>query len=255
MPDSGPLLLVITLGLALGSFLNVCIYRLPRKESVVTPASRCPACGRSLRWFDNVPLLGYALLRGRCRACRAPISIRYPLVEITTALLFVAYYWQLGWQPLLVPRLVFVAAMVVLFVTDLEHRILPNLVTVPGIVCGFVFSLFLPPGWVASLLGILIGGGGLWAIAELYYRVRGEDGMGMGDVKMLGMVGAFLGWQLAVLTLVLSSLLGSIVGVLMIAAGQGGMKYALPFGSFLAVAALWAGLTGDAMIDWYLSFY
>ena len=128
--------------------------------------------------------------------------------------------------------------------TDLEHRILPNLVTVPGIVCGFVFSLFLPPGWVASLLGILIGGGGLWAIAELYYRVRGEDGMGMGDVKMLGMVGAFLGWQLAVLTLVLSSLLGSIVGVLMIAAGQGGMKYALPFGSFLAVAALWAGLTG-----------
>ena len=157
LPTGG---LVVVLGLAIGSFLNVCIYRLPRGESVVSPPSRCPSCGRGLRWFENVPVLGYLLLGGRCRTCRAVVSPMYPIVEATTALVFVLQYWQLGWQPLLGVRLLFAAALIVLFVIDLQHRILPNVITLPGVVIGVAASLLFEPGWLASLLGVAAGGGG-----------------------------------------------------------------------------------------------
>jgi len=243
------------LGLIIGSFLNVCIYRLPRHESLAFPASHCTSCGRSLSWYENVPVLGWLALRGRCRTCHASISPIYPIVELITGALFVAAYWFFDLTPLLAVRLLFAAAMVVLFAIDLRHHILPNVITVPGIVIGFACSLFAPPGWQASLIGIAAGGGILFAIAEGYYRVRHVEGLGMGDVKMLAMIGAFLGWQLMLVTLVLASIAGSIVGIGLIATGRGGMKLALPFGTFLAVGALVASVFGDAILAWYLGFY
>ena len=242
-------------GLVVGSFLNVCIWRLPRRESVVFPASRCTSCSRPLSWFENIPVLSWVALRGRCRTCGTAIPVVYPLVEVVTGALFVGGYLIYGWTPLLAVRLLFACAMIVLFAIDLRHRILPNAITLPGIVAGLVFSAMLPPGWFASLLGAVLGGGVLFAIAEAYYRLRGVEGLGMGDVKMLAMIGAFLGPQLTLLTLIFASLTGSIVGVGLIASGRGGMQAALPFGTFLAVGALVAAVSGEQMLTWYLSLY
>ena len=247
--------LVGALGLAIGSFLNVCIYRLPRGESVVSPPSRCPSCGRGLRWFENVPVLGYLLLGGRCRTCRAVVSPTYPIVEATTALVFLLQYWQLGWQPLLGVRWLFGAALIVLFVIDLQHRILPNVITLPGVVIGVAASLLFEPGWPASVIGVAAGGGALWAVGEAYFRIRGEEGMGMGDVKMLAMIGAFLGWQLMLVTLLIASLAGSVFGGGLILLNRGNMKYALPLGSFLAAGALIATHIGQPLMEWYLGYY
>jgi len=160
-----------------------------------------------------------------------------------------------GWTPLLVPRLVFACAMVVLFAIDLEHHLLPDAITLPGIVLGLVSSAVLPPGLRDALIGVMGGGGVLWLVGEAYYRYSGHEGMGGGDVKMLAMIGAFLGWKLALLTLVLSSFVGSLVGLSVILARRGGMKYALPYGTFLALGALVASLVGDRILRWYLSFY
>jgi len=253
-----PLLMILVFalgGLLVGSFLNVCIYRLPRRESIVWPGSRCTACHRRLAWFENVPVVSWATLRGRCRTCGASISPMYPLVELTTAVVFAGGAIVYGLSALLAVRLAFACALITLFAIDLRHRILPNVITLPGIAAGFAASWFLPPGWISSLIGIVSGGGILLAIAEAYYRVRGHEGLGMGDVKMLAMIGAFLGWPLMVLTLVLASFAGSIVGVAMIASGRGGMQAALPFGTFLALGALVAAVAGDPILTWYLAFY
>jgi leader peptidase (prepilin peptidase)/N-methyltransferase len=242
-------------GLAVGSFLNVCIHRLPRRESLNWPASHCTACSRPLAWYENLPLVSWLVLRGRCRTCREAISPMYPAVEAITGALFVAGYVIYGLTPLLAVRLLFTCAMIVLFAIDLRHHILPNVITLPGIVAGFALSFMLPPGWVASLIGLLAGGGVLFAIAEAYYRLRGIEGLGMGDVKMLAMIGAFLGWQLMLVTLVLASFAGSLVGIGLMLSGRGGMKAALPFGTFLAVGALVAAVTGDQLLAWYLGLY
>jgi leader peptidase (prepilin peptidase)/N-methyltransferase len=248
------ILLVFVFGLAVGSFLNVCIHRLPLRESLAWPASHCPNCHVPLKPYDNIPIIGYVRLRGRCRACKAPISVKYPIVEAVTAALFVAAY-ALFEPPVLYQRELFACGMIVLFAIDLEHRILPNVITLPGVAIGFALSFFMPPGWLDSLLGVVLGGGSLWLIAEAYFRLRHEEGMGFGDVKMLAMIGAFLGWKLTLLTLVMSSLLGSVIGIAMIVIRRGDMKYALPFGSFLAVGALVAGTVGDRIVNWYASFY
>jgi leader peptidase (prepilin peptidase) / N-methyltransferase len=242
------------LGLIVGSFLNVCIHRLPLRESVVWPSSRCPRCRAALRSYDNIPVLSYLILKGRCRSCSALISIRYPMIEVATGCVFLAAFLIFP-SPVLIQRLLFSCAMIVLFVIDLEHRILPDVITLPGIVLGFLFSFLMPPGWLSSLLGIALGGGSLWLMGELYFRVRHEEGMGFGDVKMLAMIGAFLGWKLTLLTLVLSSFVGSAIGIGMIALKRGDMKYALPFGTFLAVGALVAAAVGDQIVTWYASFY
>jgi leader peptidase (prepilin peptidase)/N-methyltransferase len=254
-PDTVAVVILTLLGLAVGSFLNVCIHRLPRRQSLVRPPSRCPDCGYQLRWIDNIPVVSYLLLGGRCRKCRRRISIRYPIVELVTMALFLAHYWVFDWTPLLAVRLVFACAMVVLFAIDLEHQILPDAVTLPGIVAGLACGVFLPPGIVAALLGALAGGGVLFLIAEGWSRLRHVEAMGFGDVKMLAMIGAFLGLKLAILTFVLSSFLGGIVGGLLILSGRGSMASRVPFGTFLAVAALVASLWGDAMVDWYLGLY
>ena len=250
-----PLVGLAILGLAVGSFLNVCIHRLPRKASIVQPPSSCPNCGYMLRWIDNIPVVSYVMLGGRCRKCRQSISIRYPIIELVTMAVFVLHYFVFGLDIILVPRLLFASILIVLFAIDLEHHLLPNVITLPGIVVGLAFSAMLPPGLLNALLGVLAGGGILWLIGEAYYRYSGQEGMGGGDVKMLAMIGAFLGWKLVILTLVLSSFLGAIIGVLVIAARRGGMKHALPYGTFLSLAALTASLVGSHIVDWYLSLY
>ena len=246
------LTIVAAMGLAIGSFLNVVIHRVPRKQSVISPGSRCPSCNKPLQWFDNVPVVSYLALRGRCRSCNGRIGIRYPIVELVTATVFVAHYYAFGWTPLLAVRLLFAAALVALFAIDLEHHLLPDVITLPGLVLGVLVSFFLPPGIAGALLGILVGAGFLWLVGEAYYRYAGVEGMGGGDVKMLGMIGAVLGWQLTLLTLILSSIAGSVVGIAVIALRKGGLKHALPFGTFLAIGALVSSIWGERILAWYL---
>lgn len=241
-------------GLCFGSFLNVVIYRLPLGQSLATPPSRCTKCGYSLRWFDNIPLVSWALLRGRCRKCGVAVSWQYPLVELITAALFVLVVSLTPLGPLVVSRLVLVCILVALFGIDLEHQILPNTITLPGIAIGVLLSLIAPPGWKDSLIGALLGAGILYGIAGAYYWWRREEGMGMGDVKMLAMIGAFLGWKAVLVTLVLSSFSGAIIGVILLSAQKGNMKFALPFGTFLAIGALIAMFAGDPLVAWYAGF-
>ena len=255
MTEAAPIVVAALFGAIVGSFLNVCIHRLPHGRSIVWPASACAHCGRVLAWFDNIPLLSFAALNGRCRTCRERISIRYPIVEAVTAIMFAGAWWLYGPSLLLVSRLIFGCALIVLFAIDLEHHLLPNAITLPGIVVGFILSFFTEPGWLGSLIGILLGGGILYAMAEAYYRIRAEEGLGMGDVKMLAMVGAFLGWQLTFMTLMLASFAGSAIGGGMILAQRGGMKTALPFGTFLAVGAALAATVGYSLLDWYFRLW
>jgi leader peptidase (prepilin peptidase)/N-methyltransferase len=243
------------LGLAVGSFLNVCIYRLPLDQSLAFPASHCTSCNRKLSWFENVPVLAWVVLRGRCRTCHTPISPVYPAVELFTGVMFAWAAWQYGPGWLLASRLLFGCMLIVLFFIDLRHRILPNPITVGGTIVGFLLSFVAPPGWFSSLIGLVIGGLIPLALAEAYLRLRKVEGLGMGDVKMLALIGAFLGWQLVLLTLALASILGSLVGVAMIVTRRGDMKYALPFGTFLAIAAMFAAAAGDPVVAWYMGFY
>jgi leader peptidase (prepilin peptidase)/N-methyltransferase len=252
MTLAAPLIVAGLFGAIVGSFLNVCIHRLPRGQSIVWPGSACPNCRRQLPWYENIPIASFAVLRGRCRGCRAPIAVRYPIVEAMTAVLFVGSLWLFGPDLLFVSRTIFGCALIVLFFIDLEHHLLPNVITVPGIVAGFAFSFFTDPGWLWSLIGMVLGAGVLYAIAEVYYRLRHEEGLGMGDVKMLAMIGAFIGWPLMLLTLMMGSFAGSFVGVLLIATRRGTMKYALPFGTFLAVGAILAVVFGPSLLTWYL---
>ena len=241
-------------GACIGSFLNVVIYRLPLGQSIVSPPSRCPNCGYRLQWYDNVPIIGWVVLGGRCRKCKNAISVQYPIVELITALLFVLVVWLTPPGPLLITRLLLVCILIVLFGIDLEHQILPNSITLPGIIAGLLLSLIAPPGLRDALIGVVVGGGILYAIAWAYYLWRREEGLGMGDVKMLAMIGAFLGWKAVLVTLVLSSFSGALIGVALIAAERGGMKLALPFGTFLAIGAAVAMFAGEPLVNWYAGF-
>jgi leader peptidase (prepilin peptidase)/N-methyltransferase len=246
---------LVLIGLSVGSFLNVCIHRLPLRTSIVWPSSRCPSCARSLPWYENIPVLSYAALRGRCRGCRAPIGLRYPVVEILTAGVFLLEYQALGPVPLLAVRIPFACALIVLFAIDLEHQILPNVITLPGLAIGLACSLFLPPGPAMAFAGAAVGGGILWLMIEVWLKLRGVEAMGFGDVKMLAMVGAFLGLKLVLLTFILSSLMGGVIGAGLMAARRANLATALPYGTMIAVAAFIASIRGDRMLDWYLGFY
>ena len=245
--------LLLLFGLAVGSFLNVCITRLPADESVVTPGSRCRSCRTPIRWFDNIPAVSYVMLAGQCRQCRSPIGVRYPMVEIATALAFGLQAF-VHWPdlPLIFARLVLTALLVVLFSTDLETRRLPNLLTIPGTVVGLALSLALPPGFAASVAGVALGGGVLLLLRWIWLRATGVDGMGLGDVKMLAMIGAFLGWQQVIVVLFLASISGAVAGILLVASGRS-MQSSLPFGTFLAIAAFIAALVGDDLFAWYVT--
>jgi leader peptidase (prepilin peptidase)/N-methyltransferase len=238
-------------GLVIGSFLNVCIHRLPRRESVNWPGSHCTSCNRPLSWYENLPLVSWLALGGRCRTCRTPISAMYPLVEAVTAAVFVGAGFVYGLTPLLFVRLAFACALIVLFAIDLYHQILPNAITIPGLAAGLVCSLLLPPGWFSAVLGALFGGVFPWLIAEAYLRLRGREGMGMGDFKMLAMAGAFLGWPLIYLVLMLACVLGVIIGGGALLVMRRAAATRLPFGTFIAVAALAAVFVGPQMIAAY----
>ena len=253
-----PLFLVVlgVFGLMVGSFLNVCISRIPEGESVVTPRSRCPNCKTLIVWYDNIPVVSYLVLGGKCRNCRTPISAIYPAVEIVTAIAFVLQGYVIGMDgPLLAARLVFTAMLIVLFGTDLHTMRLPNVITYPGIVLGLALSFFLPPGVVASVIGAAIGAAIPWLIRFAWFRATGVEAMGLGDAKMVAMIAAFLGWQQVWVTLFMASVTGAIVGIALLRGGGRMMSARLPFGTFLAVAAFAASLVGDALISWYLGLY
>lgn len=235
-------------GLLVGSFLNVVIHRLPLGESIAFPASRCPLCKAPIRWYHNVPLVGWLVLGGRCRACKAPISKEYPLVEASTGALFALIAWRVGVVPALPVYLVLGAALLALAVIDLHHRILPDRITLPGIVVGLVASATLLPSGLASAVTGTVAGGGLFYLIAVLSR----GGMGGGDIKLIAMIGAFLGWQAVLLTTLLASVAGGVVGgVLMLAFGKG-RKYAVPFGPFLSLAAIVSLLWGGDLIAWYV---
>jgi leader peptidase (prepilin peptidase)/N-methyltransferase len=254
IPDTWYLVAAGLFGLCIGSFLNVVIYRLPLGQSLATPPSRCRQCGYSLRWFDNIPVVSWLLLRGRCRKCGIRVSWQYPVVELVTGALFVLVVWLTPVGPLLASRLLLVCILIALFGIDLEHQILPNSITLPGIVIGLILSVIAPPGIKDALIGVLVGGGILYAIAGAYYLWRREEGMGMGDIKMLAMLGAFLGWKAVLVTVILASFSGAIVGLAMMAVQRGNMKYALPFGTFLAIGAVVAMFVGEPLAAWYAGF-
>ena len=247
-------LLVLFGGLAIGSFLNVCISRIPADESVVTPGSRCRSCRTPIRWFDNIPLVSYVILGGRCRQCQSPIGSRYPIVEFSTAVAFACQaFVHLPDVALFASRLLLTALLIVLFWTDFETRRLPNAFTIPGLFVGLLVSVFLPPGFVASVLGAALGGGVLLLLRWVWLRATGVDGMGLGDVKMLAMIGAFLGWQQVIVVLFISSVAGAIAGIGLVVVGGRSMQASLPFGTFLAVSALLASLVGDDLFAWYVT--
>jgi len=244
------------LGLMIGSFLNVCISRIPAGESVVTPRSRCPRCKTLIAWYDNIPVVSYVILRGRCRKCGLGISPIYPAVEIVTALAFIGQGLAIGADPpLLLVRLVFTAALIVLFGTDIQTMRLPNVITIPGIVLGLACSVALPPGIVPSLIGAALGAAIPWLIRFVWFRFTGVEAMGLGDVKMLAMIGAFLGWKQVFVVLFFASLTGAIVGVTMLSIQKRSLASRLPFGTFLAAAAYAASVVGEPVVAWYVGLY
>jgi len=243
----------LLLGLVVGSFANVCVYRLPRRQSIVSPPSRCPSCGALIRARDNVPVLGWLLLRGRCRSCRAPISPRYPAVEAANGLLWLALAVLRGPRAQTFVAMALVTALLVLSLIDLDHQLLPDAITLPGIVAGLAAS-FLPGSPVRPLAALLAAAGG-WlafaAVAKAYQRLRGIEGLGQGDWKMAAMLGAFLGWRQMLLTVLLASVAGTLVGLGAVALRGRDMRYALPLGTFLGAAGVATVFFGDAMLAWY----
>jgi leader peptidase (prepilin peptidase)/N-methyltransferase len=227
-------------GLLVGSFLNVVILRLPHADkSIVFPASHCPRCNEPLRWYDNIPLISFVLLGGRCRYCKASISWQYPLVELTMGLLSVALFQKFYLSISFAIYFVFVAALLAVIVIDYYHQIIPDLISLPGIVLGFAVSFFNPfVTWQDSGIGILAGGGFLYAIALGYYLVTRREGMGGGDIKLLGMIGSFLGWQSLPFVVFGSSLIGAVVGIGAMIHQKKGGKTVIPYGPFLSVAAI-----------------
>ena len=272
--------LMAVFGAIIGSFLNVVIHRLPREQSIVFPNSACPSCHVPIKFYDNLPIVSFLLLRGRCRACGVSISPRYPIVEAITALAFVAVTWHDGLSFALGFDLAFTAAMVALIFIDAEHMILPNAITYPGIIFSLIARIVVPllvggphfddvaqlqslvpatyPVWLVSLIGAVLGaiagGGSLWLMGFLWEKLRGVEAMGLGDVKMMFMVGAFLGWRLTILTILLGAFTGSLAGIaVMLRKGRRDMQMMLPFGIFLGIGSILALLIGTRIIEWYAS--
>jgi leader peptidase (prepilin peptidase) / N-methyltransferase len=245
-------LYVAVVGLMVGSYLNVVIHRLPRGKSTVLPRSRCPHCNGVIAALDNLPVVSFLLLRGRCRSCRGPIPWRYPIVEAATALLFLAALHRFGLTGRAVAVVGFGCILIALAGIDFEHYILPDVLTLPTLAAGILISFW--ADWISPLeaaLGALIGGGVLWLVAKAWWLLRGEEGLGLGDVKMLAMAGAFLGWQGVAVTLFLGSLAGSVVGVALIARGRMGLKGKLPFGVYLSAGAMVALFFGPQLVASY----
>ena len=262
-------------GLVIGSFLNVCIVRIPEGKSIVMPASACPKCGAAIKPWDNIPVLSWLLLGGKCRGCKQPISWMYPVVELLTGALFLGCYLAFGLTIEALKWAIFSALLVVLVFTDMRERILPNVVNYSGFAAALLLSLVTKPSdgialWIANrvfefpppapvisladaLLGAAFGSGLLWLVAELYFRLRKREGMGLGDVKMMLMAGAFLGLKRTLLTILAGSVLGSVLGMAFMLAKRKESNYELPFGTFLGMAAALVMFFGTPLVNWYLS--
>ena len=240
-------------GLCVGSFLNVCIFRIPESKSLVSPPSTCPSCNTAIRFYDNIPVLSYMLLRGRCRACKKSISLRYPLIELMTGLLWMLCYLKYGLTVECIIYIIFLSTLVVITFIDIDHRIIPDKISLPGIPVFFIAALFIPEiGWKNSVLGILLGGGSLLLVAEAYHLITKQEGMGGGDIKLLAMIGALIGWKGVFFTVFASSAIGTLVGVIVMIITRNNMKLAVPFGPFLAFGAGLYVFLGEAIIRWYL---
>jgi leader peptidase (prepilin peptidase)/N-methyltransferase len=268
---------VFLFGLVIGSFLNVCIVRIPEGKSIVMPASACTKCGAEIRAYDNIPVVSYLLLGGKCRQCKTPFSAMYPAVEVLTGLLFLGCYYAFGLTAEALKWAVFSALMIVLVFTDLRERILPDVVNFTGLAMGLILSFFIkptdgtallisnhlfafpPPAPVLSfadaVFGAAVGSGLLWLVSEAYFRLRGREGMGLGDVKMMLMAGAFLGAKRTLLTIFAGSLLGSILGIGFILTRRKDTDYELPFGTFLGMAALLVVFFGTPVVNWYQGMF
>lgn len=240
-------------GAIVGSFLNVCILRIPERKSIIYPASHCPKCQSPIMWYDNIPVISYFILTGKCRNCKGPISFRYPLVELLTALFSMAAMIMFGPSSAYFIYFAFISSLIVITFIDLDHQIIPDIISLPGIPLGFLASFVLPDiTYKESLIGILLGGGILFLIAIGYEFLAKKEGMGGGDVKFLAMIGAFLGWKGVLFTVFSGSLVGTVIGVTIMVAQGKDSKYAIPFGPFLSFGALLYLFFGETIIYWYL---
>ncbi|HEN20998.1 MAG: prepilin peptidase [Deltaproteobacteria bacterium] len=243
-------------GLALGSFLNVCIYRIPAKISIIRPPSNCPRCGEKIRFYDNIPLLSFILLYGKCRYCHDKISWRYPAVEITAGLLSIALFTRYGFSYQYIILLFFTLALVTVSFIDLDHQIIPDIISLPGILAGLIVSLFSEHLlWHDSLIGIIAGGGSLFLIGKLYELITGKEGIGGGDVKLLAMIGAWMGWKALPLIVLMSSLIGAIIGSVFLLLSGKGLRARIPFGPFLSIGSLLYVFFGRELTNWYLCLF
>ncbi|MGD2185500.1 MAG: prepilin peptidase [Desulfobacterales bacterium] len=244
---------VLIFGLCVGSFLNVCIYRLPESKSIVHPRSMCPKCGTLIRFYDNLPILSYLLLRGKCRHCHAPISFRYPVVELLSGLFAVGVFLKYGISLEAAIYYVFITTLLVITFIDIDHRIIPDVITLPGIPICFLASFALPHiTYIESIMGILIGGGSLFMVAWLYHLLTKKEGMGGGDIKLLGMMGAIIGWKGVLFTIFVASAVGTVSGMLIMLMTRKTMKLAVPFGPFLAIGGIAYIFFGPQLIAWYI---
>ena len=282
LPEIFGYILAFIVGSVIGSFLNVVIHRVPREQSIVFPNSACPGCGKPIKPYDNIPILSWLLLGGKCRNCKQPISARYPAVELLTAVVFTVVFWQVGLTAFLPVALIFAATMLSLVFIDAEHMILPNVITYPLLVLALLVRIIFPiffgaafftditqspvnalhgyPVWVLSLVGALLGalagGGSLWLVGEIWKRLRGVEAMGLGDVKMMLGVGALLGWRLTILAIFLSAFAGAIIGIVVIGRQKDkDFQTQIPFGIFLGIGSIISLLFGERLIQWYLNTF
>ncbi|MGD9105358.1 MAG: A24 family peptidase [Desulfobacterales bacterium] len=247
--------IIFIFGICIGSFLNVCIYRLPTSKSIVEPLhSICPSCNSHIRFYDNIPVLSYLWLKGRCRRCNAPISFRYPTVELMSACMAMGLFFKFGLSLESLVYFVFISSLLVITFIDLDHQIIPDIITLPGIPMGLVASFVLPTiTFKASVLGLVLGGGSLWFVAWAYNLIARRDGMGGGDIKLLAMIGTIIGWKGVIFTIFASSVIGSCIGITMMLIKNKDMKFAIPFGPFLSIGAAAYVFFGSQIIAWYFS--
>jgi len=249
-------MIILVVGLCMGSFFNVIIHRLPENQSLVLPGSHCPKCKHPLAFYDNIPLLSYVILLGKCRYCRAHISLRYPLVEALTGFLAVMLFRRYGLHPQFAAEFFFVSLLILVTFIDLDTFMIPDILSLTGVVVGFAFSFFTPRlSWSDSLVGILAGGGFLYLIAVCYAWLRRQEGLGGGDIKLLGMIGAFIGWQGVVFTVLVGSLVGMLIGMIVMIRTRKGLSTMLPFGPFLSLGAVCYLFWGQSFFAWYLGTF
>ncbi len=248
-------IIIFLFGLCIGSFLNVCIYRLPLSQSIARPArSVCPGCGGIIRFYDNIPIVSYLLLKRQCRYCSFRIPFRYPLVEFLSGLCALIILKQFGLSIEFFVYFIFITALIVVTFIDLDHRIIPDVITLPGIPIFFGLSFLMPENnWINSISGILAGGGSLLTVAWVYSLLTGKEGMGGGDIKLLAMAGALIGWKGVLFTIFISSAAGALVGIVLMLRTRKGMKLAVPFGPFISLGAIVYIFFGPELINWYLN--